>query len=147
MRYEGKRKACKVFKNSVRCYCNGKFISVVDWVEVETSQSIHNWIQAKSISIKFLLLNRIQIFFKNARKKFYNLFDLILKIISIDPSNWINSNNCYWLFWTYDFEWKKKFRGFSWAFGVPKNNPKNIEKIPFRRVAQKRHNFAPDSVN
>jgi len=39
---------------------------------------------------------------------------------------------------------------FFWAIEVPKkitNFQKNIEKTPYRRVAQKRYNFAPGAAN
>ena len=43
--------------------------------------------------------------------------------------------------------WEKNLRIFFWAIGVPKKIPKNIEKIPYRRVAQKIYNFATDAAN
>jgi len=46
---------------------------------------------------------------------------------------------------------EKKVRGFFlWAIGVPKKIykfSKNIEKTPYRRVAQKMYNFEPGVSN
>jgi len=45
---------------------------------------------------------------------------------------------------------EKKIRGFSYGpLEYQKNYKfsKNIEKTPYRRVAQKRHNFAPGTAN
>ena len=50
-------------------------------------------------------------------------------------------------FWFWE---KKDSRIFFWAIGVPKKNykfSKNIEKTPYRSVAQKRYNFAPGAAN
>jgi len=45
---------------------------------------------------------------------------------------------------------KKRFADFFRAIGVPKKGYKffkNIEKTPFRRVAQKSYSFAPGAAN
>ena len=45
---------------------------------------------------------------------------------------------------------EKRIGGFFGVIGVPKRNykfSKNIEKIPYRRVAQKRYNFAQGAAN
>jgi len=42
---------------------------------------------------------------------------------------------------------EKRFADFFWAVEVPKKKFLNIEKTPYRRVAQKRYNFASGAAN
>ena len=70
---------------------------------------------------------------------FYDSLIQSLQILDFDRHNFYIHMFAFLNFWFWE---KKGSRIFFWAIGVPKKLLKNIGKTPYRRVAQKRYNFA-----